>query len=136
MRSLYRFVWLDRFVWLAATALLMAGVLATASPAAPPGSFRTAYVLPNSTYLINPNYPIAPGLSLRQYAYNTAVLGQAYSYVPPYALGYNPYPSYVNYGPVYPYYAPRVYYPYPAYSGYTGYYYNPYLSGYGSLYGY
>lgn len=39
--------------------------------------------------------------ALRQWAFNTAVIGQAYQNVPPYLLGYNPYPSPVNYGPLY-----------------------------------
>src|SRR4051812_8628383 len=54
----------------------------------------------------NPNYYLTPNLSLRQYDYNTRVighaLGSAYSSIPPYALGYNPYPQVVNYGPVFP----------------------------------
>jgi hypothetical protein len=37
------------------------------------------------------NPQIAPGLSLQQAAFNTAVMGNAYAQVPPYALGYNPY---------------------------------------------
>jgi len=40
---------------------------------------------------VNLNPQIAPGLSLQQAAYNTAVLGSAYQNVPPYAMGYNPY---------------------------------------------
>ena len=90
---------------------------------------------------VNPNYYIAPGLSLNQYAYNLAVLGRAYSYWPPYLLGYNPYPQVVNYGPVYPTrlytypsYIPSYYSPYNYYSPYTynptlqtSLYYNPYL---------
>jgi hypothetical protein len=89
-------------------------------------------------YAPYPNWPIAPGLTLNQYAYNLRVLGRAYSQVPPYALGYNPYPSVINYGPVYgssPYasYYPY-YYPYNLYtpSLYGSYLYNPYaLSGFG-----
>ena len=50
---------------------------------------------------INPNYQIAPGLSLRQAAYNTAVIGHAIQQIPPYALGYNPYTSpVISTGPV------------------------------------
>jgi hypothetical protein len=40
---------------------------------------------------INPNFFVAPGLSLNQAAYNTAVIGRAISQVPPYAFGFNPY---------------------------------------------
>jgi len=42
---------------------------------------------------INPNPYLAPGLTLQQAAYNTAVLGRALRQVPPYAMGYNPYPQ-------------------------------------------
>jgi hypothetical protein len=61
---------------------------------------------------INPNPQIAPGVSLLQYSYNTAVLGRAYRQIPPYLLGYNPYPS--------PIYNPMVFQPsvYNPYSGY------------------
>jgi hypothetical protein len=45
----------------------------------------------NSTSFVNPNYRITPDLSLIQYAYNLRVLSRAYSQIPPYALGYNPY---------------------------------------------
>jgi hypothetical protein len=56
-------------------------------------------------------------LELNQSAFNVAMLGRAYSRIPPYLLGYNPYPS-------------------PALSGYGAGVYNPYMSGYGaSLYG-
>src|SRR5689334_8250952 len=34
-------------------------------------------------------------------AFHIATLGQAYSFVPPYALGYNPYPQAVNFGTMY-----------------------------------
>jgi hypothetical protein len=64
-------------------------------------------------FVVNPNPFIAPGVRLQQYAYNTAVIGQAQSQIPPYVLGYNPYPLSVNYGPVYsPYgYRPAWYSP-------------------------
>jgi hypothetical protein len=41
---------------------------------------------------INPNFQVAPGLSLPQAAFNTQVIGNALSAIPPYALGFNPYP--------------------------------------------
>ena len=41
---------------------------------------------------VNPNFQVAPGLTLNQAAYNTAVIGRAIAQVPPYAFGYNPYP--------------------------------------------
>jgi hypothetical protein len=46
---------------------------------------------PAAAASINPNYLLAPGLTLGQASFNTAVLGRAYQNVPPYALGYNPY---------------------------------------------
>jgi hypothetical protein len=56
-------------------------------------------------------------LELNQSAFNVAMLGRAYSQIPPYLLGYNPYPS-------------------PVLSGYGAGAYNPYSSGYGaSMYG-
>ncbi len=42
---------------------------------------------------LNPNFQVAPGLSLNQAAFNTAVIGRALQQVPPYALGFNPYSS-------------------------------------------
>jgi hypothetical protein len=78
---------------------------------------------------INSNPYINEYQTLGQYAYNTAVLGQALSNIPPYYLGYNPYPQVLNYGPSYPVVTP--------YAGSTlstvpGY--NPYLGGgYGGL---
>jgi len=71
---------------------------------------------------INPNPFVAPGLTLGQYAYNTAVLGRALQQVPPYALGYNPYVNSVASSPALsPYSMSTV----PSY--------NPYLGGTGSL---
>jgi hypothetical protein len=64
---------------------------------------------------------------LKQWAYNTSVIGQAYANVPPYLLGYNPYPRVINYGPY------NGVNPYAVYSGL----YNPYAYGsygYGNLY--
>jgi hypothetical protein len=62
---------------------------------------------------VNPYYQIWPGMTINQYAYNTALLGRAYSNVPPYALGYNPYPSPVYMYGAYPYYSPYGYGAYP-----------------------
>jgi hypothetical protein len=42
---------------------------------------------------VNPNFQVAPGLTLNQAAYNTAVIGRAMAQIPPYAFGFNPYPS-------------------------------------------
>jgi len=86
---------------------------------------------------VNPRYPINPSflgpfpqtgnvlaqMRLNQAAYNVALLGRASANIPPYLLGYNPYPS-------------------PVIGGYGGGGFNPYLSGggygasmYGSPYG-
>jgi hypothetical protein len=51
---------------------------------------------------INRNPYLNEYTTLGQAAYNTAVLGQALSNIPPYLLGYNPYPQIANYGPSYP----------------------------------
>jgi hypothetical protein len=53
---------------------------------------------------INRNPYITPSLTLGQAAYNTAVLGQALSNIPPYYLGYNPYPQSIYTGPSFPTY--------------------------------
>src|SRR5438105_42151 len=62
--------------------------------------FPSYYIPPSPALPVNPNYWVAPGLTLNQYAYNMSVLGQALGNVPPYAFGYNPYPVVANYGPV------------------------------------
>jgi hypothetical protein len=70
------------------------------------------------------NYYVAPGLTINQLAYNTAVMGRAYSNYPAYMFGYNPYPPTINYVPSY-------YNPYAGYPGLTSVYssyYNPYVA--------
>lgn len=63
----------------------------------------TPLVVPSvANQAINPNFRIGPNLTLPQAAFNTAVIGQALRQVPPYALGFNPYPQSVNFGPSYP----------------------------------
>jgi hypothetical protein len=69
--------------------------------------------------------------SLRQWAFNTAVIGRTYARLPPWLFGYNPYPP-QNYGPVYQPVGPA--YPPPVYGGGGGYT-NPYAGGYGGGYG-
>ena len=65
---------------------------------------------------VNPNPYIAPGVTLQQYAYNVSTTARAYSNIPPYLLGYNPYPSMVapGYNP-----AMSAYGGSPGYSPYT-----------------
>jgi hypothetical protein len=66
---------------------------------------------------VNPYYRIRPGLTVAQASYNIAAMGQALSYVPPYALGYNPYVP-----PVYnPIYGGGGYSPFGGFSPYMGY---------------
>lgn len=72
---------------------------------------------------VNTNYYINPSMTLNQYAYNTALMGSALSTIPPYWLGYNPYPQIINYGPLYTGYNPYRYSSIP-------YGYNPYLNLY------
>jgi hypothetical protein len=109
----------------ALAAVLSLGVLAFSSNTAH-AQRRVPYIPPLSSY-INYNPYITPNMTLNQYAYNMAVLGQAYSNVPPYLLGYNPYPQVINYGPVFRTYG------YPSLTGYNPYFsypYNPYLGYY------
>ena len=53
---------------------------------------------------INRNPYLNEYTTLGQAAYNTAVLGQALSNIPPYYLGYNPYPQSIYTGPSFPTY--------------------------------
>jgi hypothetical protein len=94
----------------------------------PPTPFTTNYYLPDGT-------------NINQYAYNISVLGQAYSQIPPWILGYNPYPSpvYSPYPPIYPItpspiptispppYVPRMPIPSPTFLN-PAYYTNPFFS--------
>jgi len=125
---------LRRFTLLVGAAFLLGGVLVSDSWAGGPVNRRGPVVLPTSQSLINPNYLIAPGLTVRQYAYNISVLGQAYARVPPYALGYNPYlrvynPYQYSYNPyLYTYNPYAAYSPYGLYGLYGPY--GPYGIGY------
>src|SRR5438067_5540325 len=87
---------------LGAAAVLLVGALTSAAHAGPP--YRTWY---GPAY--PPGFTLYPDVRVAQYANNLAVLGRAYSQVPPYALGYNPYVRNVYYGapayPVTPYYS-------------------------------
>jgi len=99
-----------RFAVVGVVALLVAGVMTTTAHA----QRRVVPVGP-------PAFRVYPSVQVQQYAANVALLGRAYSQVPPYALGYNPYPQY--YGPAYPYTAA-----YPTYTpyAYPSLYANPY----------
>jgi len=97
-----------------------------------------------------PIFTVYPDVGAQKAAANIAVLGRAYSFVPPYALGYNPYtPAIAGYAPPI---APAIA---PSYSPYLNPYYSaamssaaystpagstasgstPYSNGYGSEYG-
>jgi hypothetical protein len=75
---------------------------------------------------VNDNPYIAPGVRLKQYAYNVSVLGKVYGNIPPYLLGFNQ----TGFGGVY---QPNAFVPAP-YSGYPGGYYSG--GGYGGSGGY
>src|SRR5260370_39941624 len=106
----------------AAAAVLLVGALTSAANAGPP--YRTWY-----GPAVPPTITVYPDVRGQQYAANLAVLGRAYSQVPTYALGYNPYVRRAHYGapvdptvPDYPAYNPYLYtHPYL--------HANPYLSG-------
>jgi hypothetical protein len=111
------------FVPAAFTAALAFG-LADASPVRAQAPRNRPLTVPSvAAQSVNPNPLIAPGLTLQQYAYNTKVMGRALATVPPYALGYNPYPPVINYGPAYGAYA-------NPYAAYGNPYFNPFLSSY------
>jgi hypothetical protein len=113
------------------------------------GLMVSAVVPPNADgQRPNPNFLVTPGLSVRQAAFNIATLGQAYSHVPAYALGFNPYarvdarsfgtpsgnPYAATFGNPYasmyaaPYAAINPYATSPGYDGSSAY--NPYMSSY------
>jgi hypothetical protein len=112
-----------RFVLAGLTSLALVGVVA---PLAQAQVRRGGIVFGGGPILppinTNPRINASPQfMTLNQYAYNTAVLGRAFSTIPPYALGYNPYPQSVNFGPNFG----------PNFGGYNPYLYNPYASGFG-----
>src|SRR5260370_25898499 len=103
----------SRFAAMGILAVVLIGAFAGVSRAQGPFVNRNGYLYaPNSTSFVKPNYRITPDLTLNQYAYNLRVLGRAYRQIPPYALGYNPYPSPIYIYPAVPYYAS----PYPLYT--------------------
>lgn len=111
-----------RMKWLGSSALAALAIVGMAAP--PAAGQRTPLFVPSvAQQAINPNFRIAPDLSIGQAAFNTAVLGQAIRNVPPYALGYNPYPQVANFGPSYPLAASG--FPYSGATLAT----NPYLGG-------
>ncbi len=95
-----------RWIGAAALALLVTGTAAVPEALAQrrivPGP-GTAFGMP-----VNRNFLVGPGLTMRQWGWNTRQIGRALSSIPPYALGYNPYPQMINYGPVYNPYNPYI----------------------------
>jgi hypothetical protein len=94
-------------------ALLALVLAATPAPAqrfqvAPPPTMPVHMHFPGTGGTLNPYNYYDPYGSSRQAAFNIALYGRAMSQVPPYALGYNPYPQIVNtpYYPTQPYYSP------------------------------
>jgi hypothetical protein len=80
-------------------AVVASFVLVVPAPQVKAQGSRSNVVLPSlAAQSINPVFRIAPNLTLPQAAYNTAVSGQAIRNIPPYALGYNPYPQVANFG--------------------------------------
>jgi hypothetical protein len=108
--------------WIGSAVVAVLSVLGVAVPQANAQVTNPLFQVP---FGVNPYYRVRPGLTLGQAYYNTVALGQAYSAIPPYALGYNPYipPVYYGGGPFYG----GGYSPYAAYSG--GAAYNPYVGG-------
>jgi hypothetical protein len=105
--------------WFGAAALGSLTVLGVLAPQAQAQrQFIFAPALGSPGVGVNTNHWLNPYTTLQQQAFNTAIVGSALSTIPPYWLGYNPYPQYATYG-------------YGG-SGYGGY--SPYgYGGYGSL---
>jgi hypothetical protein len=113
---------------LAAVALLALGL---AAPLAHAQVIRTSRIVPGVGVVrgnmrvpgtggtLNPYNYYDPYGYARQAAFNTRLYGRAMAQVPPYALGYNPYPPVINYPPAYTYgYYPYYYFPAYPYYGY------------------
>ncbi len=80
----------------------------------------------------SPFFQVRPGLTLQQHAFNIATMGRALSFVPPYALGINPFPQVAIGGPGF-----SALTPFSPYGGTGTLTTNPYAtSSFGSAYGY
>jgi hypothetical protein len=92
---------LRRFSFVAVAVLALLLLAESPAHAQRPGGLRPV-VVPFVPGYVNP-YTILPnGMTLNQYAANVAVLANAYGQIPPWLLGYNPYPApIVNLGPTY-----------------------------------
>jgi hypothetical protein len=129
-------LFINRYLALAAVAVLGIALFAPAAHAQYRVRYGRAFPVVQNMY---PSFvPTQLQQSaLRNWAYNTRVIGNTYASIPPWVYGYNPYPPVVNYGPVMPYtgYYPTYVSPY-SYGGYMPAYANPYASGYVNPYGY
>ncbi len=82
--------------------LALLGLLATSAHAQRilyrPSPFAQPGQMP---FPVNPNTYLAPNVTPQQFVYNSSAIGAALSTIPPYAMGYNPYPSpVISTGPV------------------------------------
>jgi hypothetical protein len=127
---------LFRFGRASAVAVLAFALNVSSANAQQPRTANRRTVVVPATPSVNPNYLLPNGMTINQYAYNLSVLANAYSQIPPWLLGYNPYPpTFINSTiyPVVPAYYPQPYLMNPAYpvaSPFTplGLYTNPYFS--------
>jgi len=116
--------------------LALVGLVMLALTAGPVrAQFRSGGRPTGAALTINPNFVMPNGITFPQAAFNTAVIGRAASNIPPYLLGYNPYPP-VNIGPSYPVINPVNPYALSTLGGYGGGYgaglaTDPYASSYG-----
>ncbi len=119
--------------WAFALALLLLAEGSAHAQSPRPGGLRPIVVPPPpAPVTLNPYTLLPNGMTLGQYASNVSVLANAYGQIPPWLLGYNPYPNpVISLGPTYvpPPYTPPVYTtpvvnPYALPNFYT----NPYFS--------
>jgi hypothetical protein len=79
--------------------------LAVAGTIAPRARAQTRVVMPGvpslASQAINPNFRLAPNLTIGQAAFNTTMAGQALQQVPAFAFGFNPFPRVANFGPTF-----------------------------------
>ena len=114
-------LFLNRYIALAAVAVLGLALFAPAAQAQYRVRYGRAFPVVQNIYPAFVPTQLQQS-ALRNWAYNTRVIGNAYASVPPWVYGYNPYPPVINYTPAYNYgYFPGYYYPAYPYYGYWGY---------------
>jgi len=89
-----------RIAWLAFAGLAILG--ATAAPAHAQRRAPVTYRPLVMPYPVNPNGFTGAFPTAQQQLFNSRVIGRSIANIPPYAFGYNPYPSIVSSGPVVP----------------------------------